>query len=162
MPQTHDSMLTVSDLLKAALQRVQELMPWDLVERLKENPELLLLDVREPAEFLAMHIPGSLHVARGVLEAACEWDFDDTCPELVRARDREIVVVCRSGHRSVFAAEVMQRMGYSRVLSLKTGLRGWNDYEEKLVDGSGRQVEAEEADSFFLSRVREEQKKPKE
>ncbi|MDP8306179.1 MAG: rhodanese-like domain-containing protein [Candidatus Chlorobium antarcticum] len=155
-------MLTVADLLSAALLNVAEIMPWDLVERMKENPELLLLDVREPHEFAAMHIPGSLHVARGVLEAACEWDFDDTCPELVRARSREIVVVCRSGHRSAFAAEVMQRMGYSRVVSLKTGLRGWNDYEEPLLDGGDRPVEADEADSFFLSQVRDDQKTPKE
>jgi len=106
MPQNHSPMLTVADLLSAALLNVAEIMPWDLVERMKENPELLLLDVREPHEFAAMHIPGSLHVARGVLEAACEWDFDDTCPELVRARSREIVVglpvrtpqcVCRRG-----------------------------------------------------------------
>ncbi|MDT9546604.1 MAG: rhodanese-like domain-containing protein [Chlorobium phaeovibrioides] len=155
-------MLTVADLLTAALQSVKELMPWDLAEKMKERPELLILDVREPHEFAAMHIPGSLHVPRGVLEAACEWDFDDTCPELVRAREGEIVVVCRSGHRSVFAAEVMQRMGYSRVQSLKTGLRGWNDYEEPLVDGNGQPVEGDEADSFFLSRVRDDQKKPKD
>jgi len=53
-------------------------------------------------------------------------------------------------------------MGYSRVVSLKTGLRGWNDYEEPLLDGGDRPVEADEADSFFLSQVRDDQKTPKE
>jgi len=54
-------------------------------------------------------------------------------------------------------------MGYSRVVSLKTGLRGWNDYEEPLLGWSvTRPVEADEADSFFLSQVRDDQKTPKE
>ncbi len=151
-------MLRYSDLIADSLSRVREIMPWDLVERIECNRDIFILDVREPAEFKAMHIPGSVNVPRGVLEPACEWDFEETVPELVRARDREVVVVCRSGRRSVLAADTMQRLGYRDVRSLKTGLRGWNDYEEPLENGSGESVLAEDADNFFLSNVRPDQK----
>ena len=83
------------ELISDCLTDVREIMPWDLEERLQANPDLLILDVREPYEFAAMHIPGSVNVPRGILESACEWDFEETIPELVRAREREIVVVCR-------------------------------------------------------------------
>jgi rhodanese-related sulfurtransferase len=154
-------MMRLSDMVSSCRAEIREIMPWTLVERLQENQELLILDVREPAEFSAMHIAGSINVPRGVLESACEWDYEDTVPELVRAREREVVVVCRSGRRSAFAARTMQQLGYADVVSLKTGLRGWNDYEEPLVDGAGNVVEPDEADSFFLPRVMPDQMAPR-
>ncbi|NTU59213.1 MAG: rhodanese-like domain-containing protein [Chlorobiaceae bacterium] len=153
-------MMRVNDMVGRCRAEIREIMPWNLVDRMKENPELLILDVREPKEFAAMHIPGSINVPRGVLESACEWDFEDTVPELVLAREREVVVVCRSGRRSAFAAWTMQQLGYASVASLKTGLRGWNDYEEPLQNGAGETVDAEIADDFFLSKVRPEQRAP--
>lgn len=148
------------ELIRNCLTEVRELMPWDLVERLEANPELLIVDVREPAEFEAMHIAGSRNVPRGILESACEWDYEETEPELVRARDREMVVVCRSGHRSVLAAHSLQVLGYTRVASLKTGLRGWKDYEQPLVDGGGDDVDLDDADVYFTPRLRDDQRRP--
>ena len=136
-------------------------MPWDLVDRMKDNPGLLILDVREPCEFDAMHIRGSMNVPRGILESACEWDYEETEPELVNARKREIVVVCRSGHRSVLAAHSMQVLGYENVVSLRTGLRGWNDYEEPLESSAGEQVGEDAADGYFIARLRPDQVDPK-
>ncbi len=149
------------DLIRDCLTDVREIMPWDLEERLAANPDLLVVDVREPSEFDAMHIEGSLNAPRGILESACEWDYEETIPELVRARDREVVVVCRSGYRSVLAAHSMQVLGYNDVVSLQTGLRGWNDYEQPLVDRNGRPVPIEEADDYFTAKVRPEQMRPK-
>jgi len=154
-------MPTLEELVEECLRDVKEIMPWTLVERMAENPELLVVDVREPFEYMSMHIGGSLSVPRGVLEAASEWGYEDTVPELASGREREIVLVCRSGRRSALAAFAMQRLGFTNVVSLRTGLRGWNDYEEPLVDASGATVDAEDADSFFLSRVRPEQMGPK-
>jgi rhodanese-related sulfurtransferase len=148
------------ELIRNCLTEVRELMPWDLVERLEANPDLLIVDVREPAEFEAMHIAGSLNVPRGILESACEWDYEETEPELVRAREREVVLVCRSGHRSVLAAHSLQVLGYTKVASLKTGLRGWKDYEQPLVDGSGDDVDLDDADLYFTPRLREDQRRP--
>ncbi len=136
-------------------------MPWDLVARMAENLDILILDVREPDEFNALHIKGSINVPRGILESACEWDYEDTVPELVVARNREIVVVCRSGSRSALAVQSMQLLGYEHVFSLRTGLRGWNDYEEPLWSSAGALVDEGEADDYFTVKLRPEQKAPR-
>ena len=150
------------ELVRECLGNIREIMPWDLVDRQAVNPDLLVLDVREPYEFDAMHIPGSLNVPRGILESACEWDYEETVPELVRARDREIVVVCRSGNRSILAVHAMQLLGYQDVVSLATGLRGWKDFEQPLVAGDEREVDLDDADEYFTPRLRPEQFRPKE
>jgi rhodanese-related sulfurtransferase len=113
-----------------------------------------------PDEFAAMHIDGSLNVPRGILESACEWDYEETVPELVRARDREVVVVCRSGYRSIMAAHAMNLLGYQDVCSLQTGLRGWKDYEQPLVDAAGEAVDLDDADRYFTPRLRPDQMRP--
>ena len=148
-------------LISDCLGDVKEIMPWDLEERMTANPDLLVVDVREPYEYDAMHIEGSIAAPRGILESACEWDYEETIPELVRARDREVVVVCRSGYRSVMAAFSMHLLGYKNVCSLKTGLRGWNDYEQPLVDKAGNAVDIEAADDYFTPKLREDQLSPK-
>ncbi|MBT3012085.1 MAG: rhodanese-like domain-containing protein [Candidatus Thiodiazotropha sp. (ex Lucina aurantia)] len=149
------------NLISDSLTDVKEIMPWDLEERMQVNPGLLIVDVREPYEYDAMHIEGSLAVPRGILESACEWDYEETVPELVNARQREIVVVCRSGYRSVLAAFSMHVLGYDNVVSLKTGLRGWNDYEQPLVNRQGKAIEIEQADDYFTPKLREDQLRPK-
>jgi rhodanese-related sulfurtransferase len=148
------------DLLAAARTRVREVMPWDLAARLKSCQQLLVLDVREPAEFERAHIAGALNVPRGVLEQACEWDFDETEPVLAGERGRPIVVVCRSGNRSLLAADVMQALGFADVVSLATGMRGWNDYEQPVVDGAGNPVEPDEAEQRLAPRLRPDQQRP--
>lgn len=148
------------ELIRGCLTDVREIMPWDLADRRAANPDLLIVDVREPYEFAAMHIEGSLNVPRGILESACEWDYEETEPELVRSREREIVVVCRSGYRSVLAASSMQVLGYQNVASLQTGLRGWKDYEQPLVDEAGEDVDLDDADVYFTPKLRPEQRRP--
>lgn len=149
------------DLIRECLTDVKELMPWDLVDRLEANPDLLIVDVREPYEFEAMHIKDSMLIPRGILESAAEWDFEETEPELVSARDREVVVVCRSGNRSLLAANSLQVLGYTNVKSLQTGLRGWNDYEQPLVNSNGDLVGIEDADEYYTVHLREDQMAPK-
>ena len=151
--------LRYAELLAQARARVRELMPWDLAARLAAAPSPLLLDVREPAEFAAAHIAGALNVPRGVLEQACEWDHDETEPALVDQPARAIVVVCRSGKRSLLAADTLQQLGYTDVMSLATGVRGWNDAEQPLVDGQGRAVDADAAETLLAPRLRPEQRR---
>lgn len=153
--------LRYADLLTQAAAQVPEIMPWDLLAMTQATPAPLLLDVREPAEFALAHIRGSVHVPRGLLEAACEWDFDDTVPELVLARARTVVVVCRSGNRSLLAAQQLQAMGFQDVRSLRTGIRGWNDAEQPLEDLAGLAVATDEAEGSLAARVRPEQRAPK-
>jgi rhodanese-related sulfurtransferase len=149
------------DLISDCLGDVAEIMPWDLEERMAANPDLLVVDVREPYEYEAMHIEGSLSVPRGILESACEWDYEETIPELVKARQREIVVACRSGYRSVLSAFSMNMLGFENVVSLKTGLRGWNDFEQPLVDQAGNPVDVDDAEVYFTPNLREDQLSPK-
>ncbi|MDD2743130.1 MAG: rhodanese-like domain-containing protein [Rhodocyclaceae bacterium] len=148
------------EIMKDRLIDVPELMPWDMASRREQNPDLLIIDVREPAEFAAMHIPGSLNVPRGVLESACDWGYEETLPELVEARDREIAVVCRSGYRSILAVYSMQLLGYKNAFSLKTGVRGWKDFEQPLVDSQGVDVDLDDADVYFTPNLRPEQIRP--
>jgi rhodanese-related sulfurtransferase len=149
------------DLVAESLKRVSEIMPWDLSRALAAGNKPLLLDVREPAEFAMLRIPDSINVPRGVLEQSCEWDYDETVPELVAGREREIVVICRSGKRSVLAADMMQRIGFSNVVSLKTGVRGWNDYEQPMTNANGEALDADAVDELLAPRVKPEQRKPK-
>ena len=117
----------------------------------------MLVDIREPYEFDAMHIKDSLSAPRGILETACEFNYEETIPELASARDTEIVLICRSGNRSVLTAAVMQELGYRNVASLKTGLRGWNDYEQPMVNNNNKTIDIEQADEYFTVRIRPEQ-----
>jgi rhodanese-related sulfurtransferase len=149
-----------TDLVADALTRVKEIQPWDLSKQLAAGKELVLLDVRETAEFAALHIPGAINVPRGVLEQSCEWDFDETLPLLASGRDLDIVVIYRSGYRSALVADVMQQMGYTSVVSLKTGMRGWNDFEQPLEDANGDALDADAADKLLAPRLRAEQRKP--
>lgn len=149
------------DFIADCLPNIKELFPWDLDKLRQERPEILLLDTREPYEFQAGHIEGSINVPRGILETACEYGYEETVPELVQARERPVVVICRSGNRSALAAWVMQQMGYRDVYSLKTGLRGWNDYELPLIRIDGTRLDVDEADEYFTPRLRPEQMPPK-
>jgi len=149
-------MKTFSQLIKDALENVKEIFPWDLADSL-DLSKPLIVDVREPYEFDAMHIEKSINVPRGILETACEYNFEETIPELVEARNKTVIVLCRSGNRSIFVAEVMQKMGYTNVISLKTGLRGWNDAEYPLVKKGNITIDIEYADEFFTGNLRPEQ-----
>lgn len=149
------------DLIAEALAYVREITPWDLGRAMAAGSRPLLLDIREPAEFAMLHIPGSINVPRGVLEQSCEWDYDETVPELAAGHDREIVLICRSGKRSVLAADTMRRMGYTNAVSLKLGIRGWNDAELPMEDAAGRPVDADRGDELLVPRVRPEQRKPR-
>jgi rhodanese-related sulfurtransferase len=155
-------MKSFASLVAAILPEIREVFPWDVDEMLQRETKPLILDVREADEFATMHIAGSLHVPRGILEPACEYDYEETVKELVEARDRDVVVVCRSGNRSALVALTMQQLGYKKVFSMKTGLRGWNDYELPLVTPAGKTVPVETADDYFTTRLRSDQLKPQQ
>jgi rhodanese-related sulfurtransferase len=137
------------DLVEEARPQVREVLPWDLGPEIEANKEIMLLDIREPYEFDVVHIPGSLNVPRGVLEPSCEMGYEETVKRLANAREEDIVVVCRSGHRSVLAGYVMQSLGFRKIRSLKLGLRGWNDFELQLVDAKEQLVDTDDADRYF-------------
>ena len=152
--------ITYKDLVAQIAPQIKEYFPWDIEEKMDTDNDILFLDVRENQEYDTMHIEDSLHVPRGILETAVEWDHEETEPDLVEARNREIVVVCRSGSRSIFAAYTLMQMGYDNVSSLKTGLRGRNEYDLPLVDMEGKSVDAEIGDRYFANKLLDYQRKP--
>ena len=154
-------MKTYNDLVNECLADVHELFPWDLAEEMQAGNNPLLVDIREPYEYQVMHIENSINVPRGILESACDWDYEETIPELARTRNNDVVIICRSGYRSVLAAHTMGKMGYMKVRSLKTGLRGWNDDEQPLINNDGVKISVDDADQYFLPDVKPEQLKPR-
>ena len=90
-----------------------------------------------------------MFVPRGILETACENEYDDALPALVNGRDKEIIVICRSGNRSVLATQMMMQLGFTNVSSMKTGLRGWNDYDLPLYDTNDKQLDADDIEEML-------------
>lgn len=152
-------MKSFTHFLDDCLPDVEEILPWDLINWMEEGRDLLLVDVREPYEFAAMHIANSINVPRGILESAAEYQYEETEPELVEARDRIVIVVCRSGRRSLLAAKTLKLMGYKAPYSLKSGLRGWNDYEQSLFIAD-KKVDIDEADEYFTVKITKAQMGP--
>jgi len=150
-----------STLVAQTLPQIRELMPWDVQALRQDRPQTLLVDIREQAEFDAAHIAGSLLVPRGILESACDWGYADTEPALAGARDQPVVLVCRSGNRTALAALTLQQMGFTDVYSMKTGVRGWNDYELPLIDANQQIVDIDFADAELNPPVRPDQMPPK-
>jgi len=153
-------MKSYDELVNDCLKRVQEVFPWDLIDEIEADKDILLVDVNEPYEFTRAHIPNSLNVPRGILEPACEYDYDETVPELAGGKTRDIVIICRSGRRSALAADSLLQMGFTKVRSLKTGLRGWNDGEYPLVDDGQQAVDPDLAEDYYTTKLRPEQRKP--
>jgi rhodanese-related sulfurtransferase len=151
---------TFKTLVDDLLPEVKELFPWDLEEVLEDGSPVLLVDIREQEEFDAAYIKDSILAQRGILESCCDWNYAETIPELVRARDKRVIVICRSGNRSVLAAKTMQLMGYQDVSSLKTGIKGWNDSDYPLLNKAGEKVDPDWAEAFLNPPVSDEQLEP--
>ena len=79
----------------------------------------LLIDVREDNEFAAGHAEGAQHLGKGIIER----DIESKIPD----RDATLVLYCGGGFRSALAADALQQMGYTRVISLDGGWRAWNE-----------------------------------
>ncbi len=152
-------MKTFNDLISDVSHNVKEIFPWDL-EEILETRTPYLLDVRENYEFDAMHLNNSVNVPRGILETACDYNYEETIPKLASNKEQEIIVICRSGNRSILAANTMQLMGFINVFSLKTGVRGWNEYDKILLDSNNNTVDPDYAEECLLSKVRDDQLEP--
>ena len=106
-------------IVHEAKQRVRECTVKDIKQRLDAGQSFHLIDVREESEWAKGHLPGAVHLGRGVIER----DIEKTIP----ATDAPIVVYCGGGFRSALAADNLQRMGYSNVISMDGGFSGWRD-----------------------------------
>lgn len=110
-------MKTAHDLVAAAKARIQEISP-DQAEQAIRGADVLL-DVREAEEFAAGHIPGAVHISRGMLEFKMS-----SMPEM-SSRNLDIVLYCKTSGRAALAACALQDMGYLRVKSIAGGFDAW-------------------------------------
>ncbi len=109
--------LSAMDLVAAAKQTITEIS----VETAKQqSANMLVLDVREPSEYQAGHIPGAINIPRGVLEFKIAAH-----PAFQGVTDRDILVYCQSGGRSALAAETLNKLGYSKAVSMAGGFKAW-------------------------------------
>ena len=104
-------------IVEDAKSRVKELTVDDVKAKLHRGDRFLLIDVREESEWARDHLPGAVHLGKGILER----DVEARCPDTAA----EIVLYCGGGFRSALAADNLQKMGYTNVFSLAGGVRGW-------------------------------------
>ena len=104
-------------LASDAKSRVRQTNVDEVKRRLDRGERLLLVDVREESEWNAGHVPGAMHLSKGVIERDVETKIPDT--------DAEIILYCGGGFRSALVADNLQKMGYTNVISMDGGWRGW-------------------------------------
>ena len=106
-------------LVDSVRPQIKECTVADVVARRAAAEDFRLVDVREESEFAASHIADAVHIGKGVIERDIEQKIpDSTAP---------IVLYCGGGYRSALAALNLQAMGYSNVISMDGGFRGWKE-----------------------------------
>ncbi len=125
--------MTLMDFIKAAKAEISEIDGAQLDALRKEKSDVLLLDVREAAEYDQGHLDGALLVPRGVLETAADFSYPKRFQALVDAREHPVVLYCASGGRSAMAAATLKRMGFNDVYSLAGGVMQWAKEQRPLV-----------------------------
>ena len=99
--------------------RVKECTVADVKRKLDQGDKFTLVDVREESEWNAGHLPGAVHLGKGVIERDVEAKSPDHATPLI--------LYCGGGFRSALAADNLQKMGYTNVTSMDGGWRGWTD-----------------------------------
>ena len=102
-----------------AKQRIHEVSIDEVKSKLDRGEKFVLVDVREESEFAKDHLPGAIHLGKGVIER----DIEDRVPD----PRTPLVLYCGGGFRSALAADNLQKMGYTNVLSMDGGVRGWRE-----------------------------------
>jgi rhodanese-related sulfurtransferase len=95
--------------------------------RLDRGDKFVLVDVREESEFAKDHLPGAIHMGKGVIER----DVEVKVPDL----NAEMILYCGGGFRSALAADNLQKMGYKNVISMDGGIREWREKGYPLTRG---------------------------
>jgi rhodanese-related sulfurtransferase len=106
-------------LVEDAKSRIRQTNVQEVKQRLDAKEQLTLIDVREESEWAKGHLPGAVHLCKGIIER----DIENAVP----IKGTPIVLYCGGGYRSALAADNLQKMGYTSVLSMDGGWRGWLD-----------------------------------
>src|SRR5271155_5724326 len=114
-------------IVSDAKSRVRDVSVDEVKTKLDRGENFLLVDVREESEYAADHLPGAVHLGKGIIER----DIESRVPD----QKTPLVLYCGGGFRSALAADNLQKMGYTRVLSMDGGIRGWREKSFALTRG---------------------------
>jgi rhodanese-related sulfurtransferase len=114
-------------LVDEVKKRIREVTVADVKAKLDRGEKFHLIDVREESEWARDHLPGAIHLGKGVIER----DVEQRLPN----PSEPIVLYCGGGFRSALAADNLQKMGYTNVVSMDGGIRGWHEKGFPLTAG---------------------------
>jgi rhodanese-related sulfurtransferase len=106
-------------IVEDSRQRIREISIDEVRQKLDRDEKFLLVDVREDSEWAQDHLPGAVHMGRGIIER----DIEEQVPNL----NAPMILYCGGGFRSAMVADNLQKMGYTNVLSMDGGVRGWRE-----------------------------------
>ena len=106
-------------IVEEVKKRVRETTVDDVKAKMDRGEKFTLVDVREESEYAKDHLPGAVHLGKGIIER----DIERAIPD----KSATIVLYCGGGFRSALAADNLQKMGYSNVISMDGGWRGWTE-----------------------------------
>ena len=107
------------EIVNDAKSRVKETTVDEVKKKLDRGDKVLLIDVREESEFAKDHLPGAIHLGKGVIER----DIEARVPDV----KTPMILYCGGGFRSAMAADNLQKMGYTNVISMDGGVREWRE-----------------------------------
>src|SRR5215471_5509177 len=107
------------NIVNDAKSRVRETDVDAVKHKIDGGEKFVLVDVREESEFAKDHLPGAFHIGKGVIERDIEARFPDL--------NTPLILYCGGGFRSALAADNLQKMGYTNVISMDGGIRGWRE-----------------------------------
>ncbi len=114
-------------IVEDSKKRVRETDVDTVKSRLDRGDKIVLVDVREDREYDADHLPGAVHLGKGVIERDIEEKYPDA--------NVELILYCGGGFRSALAADNLQKMGYTNVTSMDGGIRDWRERSYPLEKG---------------------------
>ncbi|HXZ31333.1 MAG TPA: rhodanese-like domain-containing protein [Terriglobales bacterium] len=114
-------------IVNDARKRIKETTVDQVKARLDRSEKFVLIDVREESEYAKDHLPNAIHLGKGIIERDIEQRVPDP--------NTEMILYCGGGFRSALAADNLQKMGYTRVISMDGGIRGWRERKFPLVKG---------------------------
>jgi rhodanese-related sulfurtransferase len=106
-------------IVEDAKTRIRETTVEEIKARMDRGERFALVDVREESEYQKDHLPGAIHLGKGIIERDIEVKFPDV--------NTPLVLYCGGGFRSALAADNLQKMGYTNVMSMDGGVRGWRE-----------------------------------
>jgi rhodanese-related sulfurtransferase len=115
-------------LVNEAKTRIKEATVGDTQQRLSDDSNVKLIDVREDKEWDAAHAAKAIHLGKGIIER----DIEQVVPD----KSTELILYCGGGYRSALAADVLQTMGYTNVYSMAGGWKAWQEVGAPIEEGT--------------------------